>query len=70
VALGGLLRDVAGSLAARGAFGESLAGPATGYAFVYSVELVLLLATIAVMSTLVRDVPRLPAARNVPMGAE
>jgi BCD family chlorophyll transporter-like MFS transporter len=70
VALGGVLRDLAGSLAARGVLGESLAGPATGYAFVYSVELVLLLATIAVMSTLVRDVPRLPAARNVPMGAE
>jgi MFS transporter, BCD family, chlorophyll transporter len=53
VALGGVLRDVVGTLAERGTFGTTLDVPATGYAFVYVVEVVLLLLTIAVMSTLV-----------------
>jgi MFS transporter, BCD family, chlorophyll transporter len=56
VALGGVLRDVIGTLAERGAFGETLNVPATGYAFVYVVEVALLLVTIAVMATLVRPV--------------
>jgi BCD family chlorophyll transporter-like MFS transporter len=68
VALGGILRDIAGSLAERGGFGEALARPATGYAFVYGIEIVLLLATIAVMSALVRAPLRLPVAQQLPGG--
>jgi MFS transporter, BCD family, chlorophyll transporter len=64
VAAGGLLRDVVGTLAARGWFGEALAGPATGYAFVYATEIVLLAVTVVVMSRLIGRSQRLsvPAA--------
>jgi BCD family chlorophyll transporter-like MFS transporter len=61
VALGGLLRDVAGALAANGAFGPALNAPATGYVVVYLVEITLLLATLVVMGTLVRPRAELPA---------
>ena len=69
VALGGIGRDVAGALASQGIFGPALAGPATGYACVYAVEIVLLVATLYVMSGLVgeRDPPAL--APNLPFGA-
>jgi BCD family chlorophyll transporter-like MFS transporter len=50
VALGGVLRDLTGALATRGVFGASLDDPATGYAFVYGLEIVLLLGTVAVMA--------------------
>jgi MFS transporter, BCD family, chlorophyll transporter len=55
VALGGIGRDLVQALAARGVFGESLAGPATGYAFVYGVEIVLLVATCVVMRALIGE---------------
>ncbi|MBL8332456.1 MAG: PucC family protein [Rubrivivax sp.] len=54
LALGGLGRDAMAALAARGLLGDSLSGPAAGYAAVYAVEVLLLLATVALMSTLVR----------------
>jgi MFS transporter, BCD family, chlorophyll transporter len=54
VALGGLLRDGAGALAAQGWFGAALAGPGTGYAFVYAIEVVLLLGTAWMMRSLLR----------------
>jgi MFS transporter, BCD family, chlorophyll transporter len=53
VALGGVLRDGVGHLAMSGALGEALAMPATGYAFVYHLELALLFATLAVLGPLV-----------------
>jgi BCD family chlorophyll transporter-like MFS transporter len=64
VALGGVLRDVVGALAANGVFGRALNVPATGYAFVYLVEVVLLLATIVVMGTLVRPRPGRPVMQT------
>mgnify|MGYP003460358559 CR=1 FL=1 len=48
--------------ASRGVFGEALATPATGYAFVYGIEIVLLLATVAAMTALLRSDARRPAA--------
>ncbi|MGD9833316.1 MAG: PucC family protein [Piscinibacter sp.] len=53
VALGGVLRDVISALAGQGFFGPALARPATGYAFVYGVELLLLVATVVAMSALI-----------------
>jgi len=53
VALGGALRDAVGHLALSGALGEALVMPATGYAFVYHLELALLFATLAVLGPLV-----------------
>jgi MFS transporter, BCD family, chlorophyll transporter len=57
VALGGIGRDVVSSFADRGYFGPSLAVPATGYAFVYSIEMALLVATTVVMATLIGSQP-------------
>jgi MFS transporter, BCD family, chlorophyll transporter len=62
VALGGIGRDGVQALASRGVFGDALATPATGYAFVYGIEIVLLLATVAVMTALLRSEARRPAA--------
>jgi MFS transporter, BCD family, chlorophyll transporter len=64
VALGGIGRDVVQALAARGVFGEALATPATGYAFVYAIEIVLLLATVAAMTALLRSEARRSAAAH------
>jgi BCD family chlorophyll transporter-like MFS transporter len=54
LALGGLLADGVGALARRGALGASLAGQDTGYLAVYGLEIVLLVATIVLMSALAR----------------
>lgn len=57
VASGGLLRDVAGAVADAGAFGPAAEGPATGYGIVYTIEIVLLFATLAAIGRLVRGAP-------------
>jgi len=55
IAIGGALRDVVGGLAASGALGSALAGPATGYGVVYQIEIVLLFATLVAIGPLVRS---------------
>lgn len=52
IAAGGALRDVVSELAMDGALGEVLVGPATGYAFVYYLEVFLLFATLVVIGPL------------------
>jgi BCD family chlorophyll transporter-like MFS transporter len=52
IALGGAIRDAVTGLAAQGALGPALTGPATGYGFVYHIELLLLFATLAVIGPL------------------
>jgi BCD family chlorophyll transporter-like MFS transporter len=54
VAAGGLIRDGVAGLAAKGVFGATLAGPATGYAVVYQIEIALLFATLVAVGPLVR----------------
>ncbi|MFC3580540.1 BCD family MFS transporter [Sphingomonas hylomeconis] len=58
IALGAVLRDLASAAAAAGAFGATLAapaaGPVTGYAAVYGIEIVLLLGTLVALGPLVR----------------
>jgi MFS transporter, BCD family, chlorophyll transporter len=66
MASGGLLRDAFGAVAESGRLGADLAQPVTGYAFVYAVEIVLLIGTIIVMRLLTSEgtrshVPQLPA---------
>ena len=65
IAAGGALRDVVSALAADGALGSALVGPATGYGFVYSIEVVLLFATLVAIGPLVQapraSRPRPPA---------
>jgi MFS transporter, BCD family, chlorophyll transporter len=64
VALGGIGRDLVDALAQRQVFGETLAVPATGYAFIYIVEIVLLACTVYVMGLLVRERTRSTAHSN------
>jgi BCD family chlorophyll transporter-like MFS transporter len=66
VALGGVLSDTVGALAARGVLGASLAARTTGYSTVYGLEIVLLAVTIVLMATLARRTPPHPG-RVVPV---
>jgi BCD family chlorophyll transporter-like MFS transporter len=54
IALGGAASDLVAAAAARGALGEALAGPATGYVFVYHLEIALLFAALVAIGPLVR----------------
>jgi len=54
IALGGAVRDMVGALATTGALGPALASPATGYSFVYHIEIALLFATLVAIGPLVR----------------
>jgi BCD family chlorophyll transporter-like MFS transporter len=58
VALGGILRDVVGGLAQRNGSFLGQSGPATGYIFVYSIEIVLMFAAILAMAPLLRTFRR------------
>ena len=58
VALGGIGRDAIGVFADQGYLGTALAHPATGYAAVYAIEIVLLALTLVVMRALVEPRPR------------
>jgi len=63
IALGGALRDLVSSLASQGLLGSALASPATGYSFVYHIEMYLMFATLIAIGPLVRSrrQPALPA---------
>jgi MFS transporter, BCD family, chlorophyll transporter len=54
--LGGALRDFMGSIAASGRLGEALNVPATGYQFVYHIEILLLFASLIALGPLARRV--------------
>ena len=54
IAAGGILRDAIQVLSDSGALGKALTGPATGYSFVYHIELALLFATLIALGPLVR----------------
>jgi MFS transporter, BCD family, chlorophyll transporter len=55
VAAGGATRDVFSALANEGVFGEALRGAATGYGAVYTIEIILLFATLVAIGPLVRN---------------
>ena len=59
MAFGGAVRDVVSTLAERGALGDDMVSPATGYVFVYLIEITLLFVTLAVVGPLVRPTSRL-----------
>jgi BCD family chlorophyll transporter-like MFS transporter len=54
IAMGGAVRDLVTSLAKSGALGDVLSSPATGYSFVYHIELYLMFATLIAIGPLVR----------------
>jgi BCD family chlorophyll transporter-like MFS transporter len=53
VAAGGILRDVVAAAAPQDVLGPALAGPAVGFAAVYLLEIMLLMATLVVMDRLI-----------------
>ncbi len=61
IALGGALRDVMSELAVRGALGEALVSPVTGYSIVYHTELLLLFVALIAIGPLVRPRKVVPA---------
>lgn len=64
IALGGGIKDTVAEIAATGALGEALSGPAVGYATVYHIELVLLFLTLAALAPLVRRHGTEPMAKE------
>ena len=54
IVVGALVRDLVSAAAGANQLGPTLAGPATGYAFVYVVEILLLLGTLVALGPLVR----------------
>jgi BCD family chlorophyll transporter-like MFS transporter len=54
IAFSGIVNDFVSSLALQGAFGEALVDPVTGYAVVYTTEILLLFATLVAIGPLVR----------------
>jgi BCD family chlorophyll transporter-like MFS transporter len=68
IAAGGGLRDVVASLAERGVLGQVLTHPATGYAAVYHVELLLLFTTLIAIGPLVRSSRRAPVPSSSKFG--
>jgi BCD family chlorophyll transporter-like MFS transporter len=53
IAFGGVARDLVAGLAEQGVLGPALTGAATGYGFVYHLEIALLFATLAAIGPLV-----------------
>jgi len=56
VAMGGIIRDVVASMAEQDRLGHALNVPATGYIFVYGIEVVMLCATLIALAPLVRRI--------------
>ncbi|MEM1371562.1 MAG: PucC family protein, partial [Pseudomonadota bacterium] len=54
IAAGGAMRDIVSVLSEAGTLGPALAGPSTGYSFVYHFEIALLFATLIAIGPLVR----------------
>ncbi len=63
IAVGAFARDLISAAAAAKEFGSTLDSPITGYGFVYSVEIILLLATLIALGPLVRGREDTPAPR-------
>lgn len=54
IAIGALVRDAVSSAAVENRFGATLAAPTTGYALVYAIEILLLVAALVALGPLVR----------------
>lgn len=68
LALGGVLRDVFSGIAMSGTFGAGMASPATGYSFVYHLEIALLFATLVAVGPLIRRRRGAPASPPAKFG--
>ena len=68
IGLGGAVRDAVSLAAVHGALGPALTSPATGYSFVYHIEMYLLFATLVALGPLVRASRTVPDADPAQLG--
>lgn len=68
IAAGGALRDSVSALAMQGALGPALANPATGYSFVYHLEIGLLFAALVAIGPLARHAAHQPSPQPSKFG--
>ena len=68
IGLGGAVRDAVSLAAVHGALGPALTSPATGYSFVYHIEMYLLFATLVALGPLVRKSRTAPDADPAQLG--
>ena len=71
IALGGGLRDWVNAMATSGTWGDALNTPATGYSFVYHLEIGLIFVTLVLLGPLVRNTRRSPSPQpnqSAPVG--
>lgn len=62
IAIGALVRDAVSSAAVENRFGATLAAPTTGYALVYAIEILLLVAALVALGPLVRNYRSTPSS--------
>jgi BCD family chlorophyll transporter-like MFS transporter len=67
MALGGVIRDIVASLATSGWLGEPLKSAATGYSFVFHLEIYFLFVVLIALGPLVRR-PQRPRSAKQPLG--
>jgi len=65
IGVGGAMRDIVSAAAMGGHLGPGLLHPATGYAAVYSLEIILLFATLVAVGPLVRPAARVLAVPSL-----
>ena len=68
IGFGGAMRDIVSALAERGLLGSALTNPATGYSFVYHIELYLMFATLIAIGPLVRRHDPAIDSKTIPPG--
>jgi BCD family chlorophyll transporter-like MFS transporter len=68
VALGALIKDLVSNLAMRGEFGAALNDLATGYTFVYHLEILLIFVTLVVLGPLAQHLNRISRSKKKPKG--
>ncbi len=68
IAIGGAFRDLISAQASQGAFGGALGDPATGYAAVYCLEIVILLASLVALGPLVNQNRERTSTASGPIG--
>ena len=68
MAAGGVLRDLVNELAVNDWLGHSLNMPATGYSFVYHVEIYMLFVVLVALGPLVRNQTKRPTSHQPTFG--
>ncbi len=68
VALGGIIKDTVGLMAINGDLGVGLINPATGYIFVYHLEILIIFVSIVVLGPLAQQISRVSRSKKTKNG--